>query len=459
MPWGSGTWGDGQWGSGVSPTDAWATSLDPAIVGPGTFTLTIEAVDALGNPTVETVGQITIPGAPPETTPRNPFSVPLHIVSRWKTFVRDENLQIVGELDGWQSLGLIERWLAPGSWTIELEGADTDSAAVGFLTRNRAGIVIMRDDDVVLSGPVMERHIARNEDGTRSLVLSGPDDMIWLAARRCKPQPATDSPPYSVSAYDTRTGPASTVIYGYIDANVGPSATGGRQIPMLLDADPALGSDVAYKARYEQLLAVAAHLARLSDPRLSISLRQDVDTAQLRCTVAQVADRATAIVFSVDAGTVRSYEYTETFGAGNYLFGLGAGNGTARQIIERANGQSIITWGRYENISDQRQASTGAEFETGIAGDLAQTADARTIELALEPTRGNRWPTDWRTGDLVTCELDGVSIVETMAEAHVDVDATGETITPVVSNVVGPSLFRPVQRAALDRRLARLEAD
>lgn len=462
MTWGhvggTGTWGDG-WGTDSSPTsaeDIYAVTVDPDSFVPGNYSLTIHAIDEAGNEQVSE--QLTF--SVEDTNPRPAQIAALPLQSVWEVFVRDDNYEIVGVLDSWKEASGVERAWTVGNWTCSIDLTNKWAGyAQDVLARRRYGIVITCDGTPVLSGPVTERAKSLTADGARSVTFSGPDDMVHLAGRRTKPEPATPAPPYSTDAYDTRTGIATTVILGFVEANLGASANDRRKIPLVLDADPTLGSNVTWPARYEQLLAIIARLARSSDPQIMFSLRQDLATSGLRFSTSVVTDRSSSIVFSEEAGTLRAYEYAEAFGFGNYIYELGAGSGTSRTVFERENTPSIIDYLLYELVGDQRSTSDPAALLTAARADLTNTLDTRTIKIDLEPHHGNRWPLDYRAGDLVAVEIDGVVLVETLAELAFDITKKGETLTPTVSNRIGPSLFQPVQLALLDRRLAQLEAD
>jgi hypothetical protein len=96
--------------------------------------------------------------------------------------VRDNNLNLIGEVDAFDHFEMISRYNNVGSWTLTL--ADNHPMA-GFLATPGYGIYILRNGAYYFSGPV--RLIDRRGNDSNSLTVAGYDDMFWIAARQAYP--------------------------------------------------------------------------------------------------------------------------------------------------------------------------------------------------------------------------------------------------------------------------------
>src|SRR5260221_307050 len=103
--------------------------------------------------------------------------------------VRDQNLNLVGEVDAYVKLTMVLRFNAVGSWALTIDAAHPMAP---FLKTRGYGIVVTRQiinpagqvisSSVILSGPM--RKLSRaNTAGVKTLTVSGYDDMIWLGMR------------------------------------------------------------------------------------------------------------------------------------------------------------------------------------------------------------------------------------------------------------------------------------
>jgi hypothetical protein len=101
--------------------------------------------------------------------------------------VRDNNLNLIGEIDAFDQFEMISRYNNVGSWTLTL--AD-DHPMAPFLATPGYGIYVIRTPSggspaYYFSGPV--RLIDRRGIASNSLTVAGYDDMFWVAAREAYP--------------------------------------------------------------------------------------------------------------------------------------------------------------------------------------------------------------------------------------------------------------------------------
>lgn len=362
------------------------------------------------------------------------------------------NLQLVAcdwttplaEVDTFQSATVISRYNDVGTWELVLP-ADTDAARV--LTSSARPRLLIRARGVVWeSGPVLRASRASSEEGDL-LTLTGVDDLVWLRRRIVHPQPGSAAPPYSTSAYDSRTGPASQVLAGYVDRNAGPSATPLRQVPGLSVPVPApFGPTVSMDGRYQGLLDFVQSAARAA--RVGVRVRD---------LVFEVFQPAGSAVFSVDLGTLAAWEATSEAPELNYAYLAGGGEGTARLIREYADAASISVWGRSETFRDRRDTTDVADLDQAGAEALAEGARPPVVAMQVLDTAAQQFLRDWNVGDTATVRVGSTTITDVIAEAMVELQPNAPPrVAPVLG---GASIDLPIWRQLVSttRRLRQLE--
>lgn len=374
--------------------------------------------------------------------------------SVWNVYARrDSDLSLLGEISDYQSLTMVPRFNKPGAWEIDVNAS---SSAAELLTWGN-GIVVKRDGAAFFSGPVTSLQRKWTPTGDR-LTISGADDVVCLERRLAYPEaPALTT---ATSAYDARTGVASTVMRDYVDANVGASADSTRRVAGLdVEAvDPLLGSSVTGLGRFQALDELLRELA-LAGGDLGFRIVQN--GAGLEFQVYDPADRTATVIFSADLGTLAAYDYSEDGPEANYVVVGGAGEGAARAFSSGGDGASIARYGRIESFVDKRD--TGDTGQLDQARDEALTQNAEQTSLSATPvdTGAFRFGADYGLGDRVTVMVDGAALQDVVREVSVTLDPTkGLSVVPVIgtpgtTNPGVPAIFNRLAR--LERRLAALE--
>jgi hypothetical protein len=302
------------------------------------------------------------------------------------------------------------------------------------------------DDTVWRSGPVTNLERTVDGDGDM-LTVSGVDDTYWLRARNAHPQPGTAAPPYSSTAYDTRTGNAAQVLAQYVDVNAGPAAVSARRVQGLTVPIPApAGPTVTLAARWQNLLAFIQTTARSS------GLLFDIVGLEFGCELA--VNRGA--IFSAGLETLGGWVLTGEAPTANKVVVAGKGEGTARLIREKQDATSISTWGLVETFEDRRDTDAVAELDQAGIDRLADSVIPITVVFTPLDTEGQTFGRDWNLGDIVTVQAGGLTVIDQIREIHVTLDADGATIVPSVGQPAGDlALFRAL--AGLSKRVRQLE--
>lgn len=361
----------------------------------------------------------------------------------WTVFVRDGSLQIQGQLDDYQSLELVQRRNGIGAFTLTIHRSNRHAAN---LTSPQWGIVVRCDDQIIFSGVVTGRkHVF---DGRAERIqLTGVDDNRWLMSRLVSPQPSTSAPPYSVTDYDVRTGAASTVLLGFVDANLGATAVGARKKSYLVTAsDPGIGATVTGRGRWQKLLPLLQEVASAGGDDICFRVVQgeSAGAPALVFEVFRAADKSEQVKFSTELGNLAAYEYESVAPDANYVFVGGQGEGTAREIRERSDTSAVATWERLEgDFVDRRDTSDDTELDQ--AGDEALTGAQEKTSMSITPidTPTLRYGRDYGLGDKVSLEWEDGTVVDVIQEVKINLTAQGpQKIQPSIGNVSGTDISR-----------------
>lgn len=345
----------------------------------------------------------------------------------WTIYVRNSALGREAQCDDYDSLTCIVRFNDVGTWELRL---DRRSAAADALTQQGAGIEVRRDDHVLLTGPVTRLKRDRS-DRSNLLTVSGVDDNVWLERRLAHPQPASTAPPYSSAADDARTGVGSTVIWQYVNVNLGPGAIAPRRLPtMTMATDPLVGTSVSGRARYDVLLELIQKLAIAAG---DMGFRVAQEGTGLVFSVYAPEDKTTSVVFSEGFANLSSFSYESQAPAYTYVYGGGEGEGIAREFVEGQDTTAVANWGRIEKLVDAREQDDGPEVSQQIATALAENSEKLSLEITPVDTTNLSYGVHYQLGDKVSAVIDGVLISDIVREVEVKLSYNAAaSLTPVL---------------------------
>jgi hypothetical protein len=351
----------------------------------------------------------------------------------------------LAEIDTFEAATLIARHNDISTYELTMP-ADTDAAAA-LIAANRPRVLFSASGSVYRSGPVTRLERTLDADGADMLTVNGVDDLVWLRARLAHPQPGTAAPPYSSTAYDAQTGPASQVLAGYVNRNAGPGAVANRQVPGLTVPTPAaFGGTVTTSARYQNLLEFLVPIANAA----RVGLR-------VRDLAFEVYQPSGGAVFSVELGTLATWSSVAEAPDMTYVYVAGSGDGTARVIREYSSPAGLADWGRIENFQDRRDTSSTAEMDQTGAETLAQGVKPIGVEMEALDTASQMFIRDWNVGDSATARIGDVTITDIIVEATLTLEPNAPLhVAPVLgAAVVNLTQWRTLSAHA--RRLRQLE--
>lgn len=366
----------------------------------------------------------------------------------------------------YRSLTVVQRYCDVGTWriTAPLTPQHAQAAAEGWR------VVVAPTDGsttVITSGYV---EYADLELGTReatsgrrtvpTLTLSGRDDTAVLADRLAWPTPsaALDA---QTSAYDVRTGQASTVMRGYVLDNAGSSARTERRVPgLLVQTDPLIGAQVTGRARFDVLLDLLRGLAVAGG--IGFRVRYSPATGNKIFEMYTPRDLRGPARFSAPSGAVRYLRYTLAAPTATTVVAGGRGEETARQFIGITDPAAEAAWQRrIETFLDYRSASDtddGAELTQAAQRRLAESTATRSVTMIPVDTPQMTYGRDYGLGDRVTVDVGhGITVDQVVTEVELTATRGGHLrAQPRVGDLdPGPRQWRLLRDALA--RLARLE--
>ncbi len=348
--------------------------------------------------------------------------------------VRDADLNRVGQILATDLVGFtgVLRFRSVGTWEIPLR---YDNPLADALRAPGAGIIVTGPTGVLFSGPTTSATRAQSQDDpVGTWTIKGVTDEVVLGERLAYPTPTTADVSAQVDEQDVRSGVASAVMYGFVNANIGPSAPTARKIPALtMAADPAVGSTVIGRARFENLGNLLTRLAQIDG--LGFGIKQD--GSDLVFSVYEPTDRSAYIRMDIDNNVLTKSEYTYTAPTATRAIVAGGGAGTSRAFAEVTTTESETAetaWGRrIELFKDKRQTSDPDELlqaGTEELADKGKTLEAISVSPSDDSTMA--FGVDWELGDKVSVVAGLTTISQVVTEVGISIDEDGVRIGATV---------------------------
>ena len=380
--------------------------------------------------------------------------------------ITDLDLNVVGDpLDGWTDIDLTLRYRQPSSGVLTIPAYPEVIAQLGVDEPRRA--VIMRDGEIVLSGPIEQpmapyQRTLPGSDGAGdarpgTLQLAVVDDLAHLAGRLVYPDPTAAADSQTASHY-TDSDTAETLMRDLVNLNAGPGALPDRQVPNLaLGAVAGVGSTVSVSARFSNLLTELQGLA-VAGGDLGFRIRQDA--GQLLFEVYQPRDLTATARYSWDLGNLRSVSVERSAPTVTHAIVGGQGEEENRQIVERGDAAAAARWWRMEQWVDSRHEDTMDGLEQSGDEALAEGAERVQISAVTVDTEDLKFGRDVQLGDRATIAyLPGVEVSEVVRQAHIQATPdAGEHVTVLIGSqeaTTDPDWVLLARR--IHRRLTRLE--
>lgn len=383
--------------------------------------------------------------------------------------LRGPDFREIETLNGYNRLQFTTIFLDRGSWSISLPikhpTAQVILDAYAAETLPDYGIVIrpVGSTVVLLSGFIEELYVTEGGDAGpygATLTMTGISDDQLLATEQAYIDPTIDvsSTVFTgyTSTHDIRTGPAETVLLGYIAANIGPAAGIVRRRYSFLDVPASLGrgSTLTWRARFDNLLEQSQSIATIGGIGFRLAQTNN-NKVGVEIWIPAVRDEA---MFSVRNGTVSRAELTGRSRTVDQAIVAGGGEGVNR-VYFRVGTTSGVR--RRVTLLDQRQSVDLAEITQ--AGEEALIEGEGKAGLRLTPVEQPhlRYGIHYRVGDKVAAAVGDQRMIDIVKQVTILHEGSGRPIeTPSIGSTDSDdeSEQEPLVRN-LAKRLARLERE
>ena len=363
---------------------------------------------------------------------------------------------------GYRDLRLVPTFLDVGTWTVQLRASSP--AARMFLTEHqvgddlaRWGIVARRagTPSILLSGVALDAYVVDTTSPTLTLV--GVCDNAIAAGETAWPDTTTEIPTATTTThpveYDSRTGPAETVLLDYVTANIGPAAPiTRRRYPWLtIPTSQGRGTTRTWHTRQENLLQLQARIARAADLGFRY-VQGDPGLVTLDVWAPQLRPEAR---FSRASGTISTAELVLRAVDSTEALVAGPGEGTAR-VFTRQTRTGVFAFRRARFLDRDRNPGAVPVYDALQTDATEQLiTDAVTAGFTFTPTSqtgglGSRFD----LGDIVT----GVVAAQEITDVVEQVTIT-HTAGQAPKEVPSIGLPNPDETPELEHVVRRLATD
>ncbi len=376
--------------------------------------------------------------------------------------VRDPDLVRIGQFRPQDLVDtkFILRFNGVGAWEMKLPAGNRLGE---FLRLPGYGIIVTGPEgDVIFSGPTLSAKLEQTPDNLQGdWLIVGADDSIILNERLAYPNPTTADVTAQGQAYDARLGTAESVIKGYVEANLGPTAPIARRVPNFsVESNFDRGEIVQGKARFDRLQELLYGLAQ---------------TGGLGYTVAQYDSELVFEVYEPEDKSlfIRMDLFNQKLSRAEYAYSLpkvtraivgGQGEAEYRRFVEVSNTDSVSAeseWGRrIEVFKDGRNSRVTSQLtQDGL--ELLVDEGKTITEMSVVPSDdiNMEFAVDWYLGDKVTVVIGDIEAVAVVTEVGISIGSDGVRIAATVGTPVGIEYEAKVlaKQQEVDQRVSNLE--
>lgn len=388
-------------------------------------------------------------------------------VPTYEIYVRDNNLNKVEAINVYQQLRLEMNYLMPGAWGIDIsdDGNRGAEALKGvFGSGMLPGIIVVRDGEVIFSGPVQGFEATGDYYDTQegeNITFFGTDDTGLLASRVA----AADTFP-TTSSYALPVGDgylvdeivnniAETALRSLVEKNCINEPT--RIIPFLsLEPNQTRGGQVTVTSRYQKLLQKTKEVALAGGVGYRIL---QTGIGELKFQVYTPLDLKSSVKFSKGLGNLASYQYKRTAPNGNVIIVGGSGENENRYFETVYSSETLGIYGQWEMFNDQRNSEQVAELINAGFAEIEENDELVEVTAEVINIPPTLFFEDYNLGDEVVIRIGNDAIRDIVRSVEIVLDReSGETITPKIgTDAIGCefNIFNRIKN--LNNRVNQLE--
>lgn len=316
--------------------------------------------------------------------------------------------------------------LGTGSLTI-----DADHRMAAALAAKGARVVIHHrpsggDWEFLMSGKVtLIKGQGPEKVATTSFDFA--DDVRILASVQGWPVPGSPLSNQTASEYDTRTGPAETVLKGFVTANI----VNRLGMPVTVATDQGRGATIPGGVAIRFQTLGEKLLPAIDAAGIGVSVQQSGAGLVLDAYV----PRTYPHTLSEKGNTITAWSYSDAIPTSTRSISGGQGTGTARVFGSYVDTGLESDYGDVvETYVDASSSSASADLTGAAQQDVTNGAPQSGFSVTLSQTGQFQYGNSGvRVGDSVTVDIGGATRTDVLRECTLAYDRTsGEQQTPVV---------------------------
>lgn len=361
----------------------------------------------------------------------------------YEVYLRNSDGKRGSLVNGIVSLTITFRFNKPVKWVIT--GSGLEECPIG----DGDEIVVFRDGVTLLCGYEESKKTTYSAK-TRiyDWEVTGQSDLGKIERRLVYPNPAV-TPPNPNETYSA-SGILSAILLNMIDLNAGESAISGvdfsRKLPnLVISEQEPVGDSVSIESKLEDLLSLVQDNLEATD--IQIKEAWDMETGKWDILIGNPEDVSDKVIFSVDNGSVSSWERTVTAPKANYLIVTGGKNASDQTMSVRVEDlDSRDKWGRIEGVvarSDIKRNedageswdSVAARLETAAYEELEKASAQFGYKLTIAEVSRNVFLEDYEIGSIVSVRVGGDEFTAKVEEIKITYSKGVETIVPSVGTM------------------------
>lgn len=318
------------------------------------------------------------------------------------------HIGLLGEISNYESLFFVRSWHGIGEMELRINRYKQYTETL------QKGNVIVVGTDLHKAYLIQHREIELDENGkaTENWLIKALELKSVVGKRITLPPAHT--------AYDSKSGPAETVMRHYLTRNVVNPTDVRRKIDqVILAADQGRGSHVIWQSRFKNLAEELADISLMTG--LGWGMTVDYEHKRWVFTVREGRDLSvnqtvhSPVIFAPELDNIKNMHFVDSdLNYRNVAYVAGQGEGVARRVIEMGAAAGLE---RNELFVDARDVAEETEDETPVPrpeadiirdltnrGDqkLAETANELFLEGQVLTQSQFRYEVDWDLGDIVT---------------------------------------------------------
>lgn len=358
----------------------------------------------------------------------------------YEVYLKTEEGKRGSLVNGIMSISATFRLNQPVKWS--MTGAGLEECPIN----DGAEIAVFRNGTVLFCG-YMDKKKTHYDAGTRiyDWEISGQSDLGKIARRLTFPDPSSTEIPNPNNSY-TASGIISTILLDVIDQNAGSNANIYRKDEKLIISEQRpVGETESIDWKLDSLLKMVQDGLKNTD--IQICETWDMENGTWDIEIGNPQDVTDKVIFSVDNGSISSWEKTVTAPKANYLLVIGGNDANDQMMYVRVqDDDSIDKWGRIEgtvtrtDISRNKDTSeswesVAARLETAAYEELEKATAKIGYKLTTTEINRNVYKEDYDIGSVVAVRIGSDEFTAQVEEIKISYAKGIETIVPSVGTM------------------------